>query len=133
MYKHIKFELKPLEEVKDDVEKARRIYGKARSIFLGDSDNLVFKELPEIVSYIRETFPEAERVTAYARAKTILNKKMEFLSAVHKAGLDRIHIGLGQNKKVDQVEIVWSNGKKEIYYNPAIDRYLIIKEGTDTQ
>jgi hypothetical protein len=45
----------------------------------------------------------------------------------------RIHIGLGQNKKVDQVEIVWSNGKKEIYYNPAINRYLIIKEGTDTQ
>jgi len=45
----------------------------------------------------------------------------------------RIHIGLGQNKKVDQIEIVWSNGKKEIYYNPAIDRYLIIKEGTETQ
>jgi len=45
----------------------------------------------------------------------------------------RVHIGLGQNKKVDQVEIVWSNGKKEIYYNPAIDRYLIIREGTDTQ
>jgi radical SAM superfamily enzyme YgiQ (UPF0313 family) len=94
MYKHIKFEMKPLEEAKEDVEKARQIYGKARSIFLGDSDNLVFKELPEIMSYIRKTFPEVERVTAYARAKTILNKKMEFLSAVHKAGLDRIHIGL---------------------------------------
>jgi hypothetical protein len=45
----------------------------------------------------------------------------------------RVHIGLGQNKKVDQIEIVWSNGKKEIYYNPSIDRYLIIKEGTNTQ
>ena len=94
MYKHIKFEMKPLEEAKEDVEKARQIYGKARSIFLGDSDNLVFKELPEIMSYIRKTFPEVERMTAYARAKTILNKKMEFLSAVHKAGLDRIHLGL---------------------------------------
>lgn len=94
MYKHIKFEMKPLKEAKEDVEKARQIYGKARSIFLGDSDNLVFKELPEIVSYIRETFPEVERMTAYARAKTILNKKMEFLRAVRKAGLDRLHLGL---------------------------------------
>ena len=45
----------------------------------------------------------------------------------------RVHIGLGQNKYVDQVEIIWSNGKKEIYYNPDIDRYLTIKEGTGIQ
>ncbi len=45
----------------------------------------------------------------------------------------RVHIGLGQNKKVDQVEIIWSNGKKEIYYNPDIDRYLLIIEGTGIQ
>jgi len=45
----------------------------------------------------------------------------------------RVHIGLGQNKKVDQLEIFWSNGKKEIYYDIDIDRYLIIKEGTGLQ
>jgi hypothetical protein len=45
----------------------------------------------------------------------------------------RVHIGLGQNKKVDQVEIFWSNGKKEIYYNPDIDCYLTIIEGTGIQ
>lgn len=94
MYKRIKFEMKPLEEVKIDVKKARQIYRKTKAIFLGDSDNLVHKELPEIVTFIRKTFPEAERVTAYARAKTVLRKKMEFLTSVHKAGLDRLHIGL---------------------------------------
>lgn len=94
MYKPVKFELKPLEEVKSDIEKARRIYREADSIFLGDSDNLVHKDLPEIVSNIRKTFPEARRITAYARAKTILRKKMEFLTAVRKAGLDRLHFGL---------------------------------------
>jgi hypothetical protein len=41
----------------------------------------------------------------------------------------RVHIGLGHHKWVDQVEIIWSNGKKEIYHNPAIDRYLTIVEG----
>jgi hypothetical protein len=45
----------------------------------------------------------------------------------------RVHIGLGQNKKVDRLEIFWSNGKKEIYYDIDINRYLIIKEGTGLQ
>ncbi len=42
----------------------------------------------------------------------------------------RLHIGLGSHQYVDQIEIIWSNGNKEIYSNPAIDRYLTIIEGT---
>ena len=42
----------------------------------------------------------------------------------------RVHIGLGQNITVDEIEIQWSNGKTEVYKNPSIDRYLTIKEGT---
>ncbi len=94
MYKSLRFEAKSLEEVKKDVNKARQIYRAADSIFLGDSDNLVHKDLPVIVAYIKETFPEARRITAYARAKTILMRKMEFLTDARKAGLDRLHIGL---------------------------------------
>jgi len=45
----------------------------------------------------------------------------------------RVHIGLGQNNHVDQVEIIWSNGKKEIYHNPSIDSYLTIVEGKGIQ
>ena len=94
MYKHLAFEQKSLKEIKKDVHLAREIYGKARSIFLGDSDNLVHQDLPKIVSFLRKIFPEAERVTSYARAKTILRNKMEVLSATRKAGLDRLHLGL---------------------------------------
>ncbi len=94
MYKQVTFEKKPLEELKQDVLSARKIYGKAKTIFLGDSDNLIHKDLPEIVAFIRETFPEAKRVTSYARAKSILRNKMEFLVAARKAGLDRLHLGL---------------------------------------
>lgn len=86
--------MKSLEEVKSDVKKARHIYGKADSIFLGDSDNLIHKDLPTIVAFIRKEFPEARRITAYARAKSILRKKMDFLTSVRQAGLDRLHIGL---------------------------------------
>ncbi len=94
MYKHIKFETKPMEEVKDDVLMAKEIYGTTHSLFLGDSDNLVHKHLPEILHFIKKTFPEAQRITSYARAKTILSRKMEFLIAVREAGLARLHIGL---------------------------------------
>lgn len=94
MYKHLKFEAKPLQEVKEDVEKARLIYGVADTIFLGDSDSLVHKDLPEIVAFIRKVFPETQRITTYARAKTILHRKMDYLKAVRKAGLDRLHLGL---------------------------------------
>ena len=94
MYKHLTFEQKPFEEIKQDVLSAREIYGKAKTIFLGDSDNLLHKDLPEIVAFIRKTFPEVKRVTTYARAKTILRNKMDFLEATKKAGLDRLHLGL---------------------------------------
>jgi hypothetical protein len=41
----------------------------------------------------------------------------------------RLHIGLGQQKYVDQIEIIWSDGKKEIYRDVPIDRYLTVLQG----
>lgn len=41
----------------------------------------------------------------------------------------RIHVGLGQKKKIDLLEISWSNGKKEVYNNIDSDRYITIMEG----
>ncbi len=40
----------------------------------------------------------------------------------------RLHIGLGIEKKIDTLEIHWSDGKKEIYRDIDADRYIIIKE-----
>jgi hypothetical protein len=42
----------------------------------------------------------------------------------------RLHIGLGANKQADQIEIRWTDGKKEIYRNIAADRYLTVIQGT---
>ena len=94
MYKSIPFKMKSLNEALKDIQRARQIYRDKEAIFLGDSDNLVHQDLPAIVASIRETFPEAKRITAYARAKTLVRKKMEFLVAVRRAGLNRLHIGL---------------------------------------
>jgi len=94
MYKDIHFKAKPIENIKKDIRIARKLYGNAETIFLGDSDNLVHKDLPEITAFIRKNFPETKRITSYARAKTIISRKPEFLEATRKAGLNRLHIGL---------------------------------------
>jgi hypothetical protein len=40
----------------------------------------------------------------------------------------RLHIGLGNQKMIDLLEINWSDGKKESYRNIGSDRYIIIEE-----
>lgn len=41
----------------------------------------------------------------------------------------RMHVGLGQNKMIDTIEIAWTDSKKEVYNNIAADRYITIMEG----
>ncbi len=42
----------------------------------------------------------------------------------------RLHIGLGQYKKVDRLEILWSDGIKEIYRDVSSNRHITIIQGT---
>jgi hypothetical protein len=42
----------------------------------------------------------------------------------------RLHVGLGSQKKIDQLEISWSDGKKEVFKNIEGDRYLTILQGS---
>lgn len=42
----------------------------------------------------------------------------------------RLHIGLGKQKQIDQLEINWSDGTKEIFKNLASNRYVTILQGT---
>ena len=41
----------------------------------------------------------------------------------------RMHIGLGQEKTIGMLEILWSDGEKEIIRNINADRYITIKQG----
>jgi len=68
----------------------------ARTVFLQDADTPIMRtpELVEVIRYLKETFPGVERITSYARAKTIARKKPEELAELHQAGLTRLHIGL---------------------------------------
>ncbi|MCX8116887.1 MAG: radical SAM protein [Desulfobacterota bacterium] len=97
MYKGMKFEKRPIEEVLEDISMARELYSdQVRTVFIGDSNSLVLKadELVHILKALYDSFPHIERVTSYARAKTIAKKPMEELKKIFEAGLNRLHVGL---------------------------------------
>ena len=72
------------------------LYDGSKSVFLQDGNNLVLKteDLVDILNYLKTTFPSVERITTYARAKTVSKKTVEELEALSRSGLSRIHIGL---------------------------------------
>ncbi len=97
MYKDVKFEIRDVEEINHDIELARELYGpRVKTVFIGDSNSLVVKaeSLIEILKSLYAGFPRLERVTSYGRAKTIVQKPLEELQRIRKAGLTRLHVGL---------------------------------------
>lgn len=68
----------------------------ASTVFIQDANSLIMKtdQLVAALAHLRKTFPTVERVTTYARSKTIAQKSNDELTAIRKAGLDRLHVGL---------------------------------------
>ena len=67
-----------------------------RTVFLQDANSLIMntQDLVEILRHLKARFPFIERVTSYARAKTVSKKSPEELSELRAAGLTRLHIGM---------------------------------------
>ncbi len=72
------------------------LYFGGRSVFLQDGNTLIMPtdQLLEIVRYLKATFPTVERITSYARAKTLAKKTLDELKELGRAGLSRVHVGL---------------------------------------
>jgi len=101
------------------------LQGDVKNVFIGDSDSLVMKPhlLIEVVRYIKEKFPSVQRITSYARARTILNKKFEDLKDIREAGLTRLHVGLESGD-----DFILSYVKKGISSSEAVEAGLKAKE-----
>ncbi len=124
VFKGQRFELRTVEEVKEDILAAKALVDEIEAIakrsgysvsdmarqngilwlqddevtsaFLQDSDSLIMKTEPlvEIIQFLCGVFPTLQRVCSYARGKTVFRKKPEELNRLRKAGLSRVHIGL---------------------------------------
>jgi radical SAM superfamily enzyme YgiQ (UPF0313 family) len=67
-----------------------------KTVFLQDADSLIMKadHMVQVLNHLKTTFPTIQRVTSYSRSRTIVRKSNADLKKIHKAGLDRLHIGL---------------------------------------
>ncbi len=141
MYKKEKFQLRPLAEIKSDINAMAALANdlKAESIrqdgngritretimalldrspelnfhqgidmliqwllaggktaFIQDGNSLIMnpRNLIQALTHLKNTFPSINRITTYARARTIAQRSSETLQAIRAAGLDRVHLGL---------------------------------------
>lgn len=67
-----------------------------KTVFIQDADSLIMRtdQFVEGLKYLKSKFPTIERVTSYARSKTLYRKTMEELKEIRRAGLVRLHVGL---------------------------------------
>lgn len=111
----------------------------ARTVFLQDADNLMMRtdDLVEILRFFKRTLGAPERVTSYARGKTVFKKPMSELKEIKKAGLSRLHVGLESgdelvlkymNKGMTPQELI-VGGKKAIEAGFELSLYVILGLG----
>lgn len=108
MYKAKKFRIRNLDEIKQDISKAKAQYGSVRRIFIADGDALIMPtaDLLEILNYISFTFPECERVGIYASPRSILAKRISELNELQAAGLGIVYLGIesGNPEILEKIE-----------------------------
>jgi radical SAM superfamily enzyme YgiQ (UPF0313 family) len=102
------FQVRPAQEVLEDIEMARSYIPHTRRVFLADGNALVLsnRQLVPILDALGKAFPNLERVSIYANAQDILRKSEEELTTLHQKKLDMIYMGLesGDEKILGRVK-----------------------------
>lgn len=92
-----KYLVRPVEEIKMDIDAARDIYGSrfTKLFFLdGNAMSMPTDALLEITAYAKRTIPSIERVGVYACGEDVLQKSDDELRALADAGLGIAYVGL---------------------------------------
>lgn len=96
MYDDKHFAMRPMEEIREDFEMARRVYRRVERVFLADGDALMRKtdDLVQILGLVYGLFPECQRVTCYASPTSLQIKTEAELELLRKSGLEMVYMGL---------------------------------------
>jgi radical SAM superfamily enzyme YgiQ (UPF0313 family) len=92
-----RFKVRPVKEIKEDLEQAKKIYGsKVQTLFFpaGNTIAMPTDDLAEICTYARSLFPSLKRITTYGSSRYIYKKGLANLTKLKHSGLSRIHVGL---------------------------------------
>ncbi len=97
MYRNKKFRVRPLAELKQEIEWARREYGAdVQKVFLADGDALIAKTsfLAGVLDALTEAFPNLRRVSCYASPQSLQVRSVEDMALLREKGLTQYYLGI---------------------------------------
>lgn len=109
-YSDVKFRVRPLEDIKRDIDEVAKNYSwSLRRIFLENGDALIApqRRLVPVLKYLKEKFPNLEKIGTYATPQSGLIKSVEELKELHELGLTIAYLGVETGdeellKKIDK-------------------------------
>lgn len=107
MYRTKEYSERSMEEIDTEIDLMANYYPETKRIFLADGDalNLKTTKLIHILSTIRKKFSNLERISSYSMPKNLLEKSLDELESLKKAGLDMVYLGIesGNNEVLKKV------------------------------
>lgn len=96
MYRTKQFAVRPLEQVRAEIQATARAYPGVPRVFLADGDALAAptEHLLAILESLHAAFPRLERVSSYALPANLLKKSVEELTQLRESGLTLLYYGI---------------------------------------
>jgi radical SAM superfamily enzyme YgiQ (UPF0313 family) len=93
----VRFKVRPVAEIKADLDEAAASYGRAvRTVFFpaGNTIAMPTARLADICRHAYSRFPRLQRITVYGSSQYIRRKGPDQLRHLAQAGLGRLHVGV---------------------------------------
>lgn len=102
MYKTKKYRVRPLDEIREDIRMARRVWAEPLTVFLADGNTIAMRtdDLVQVLDYVREAFPGVKRISCYGGARFIKGRKVADLARLKEHGLKIVYMGLESGDEV---------------------------------
>ena len=96
MYTSKKFRVRPLDELKPEIETLANFYRGSKKVFLADGNAFVLSanKLIPVLNEINKQFGKIQRVSSYALPRDISNKSETELKELKDLGLKLLYIGI---------------------------------------
>jgi radical SAM superfamily enzyme YgiQ (UPF0313 family) len=102
------FQVRPADQVQQDIALARQCLPDTRRVFLADGNAFVLspRRLVSILEELAAAFPRLQRVAAYANACDLLQKSRDELKLLRERGLRLVYLGLesGHDEVLRRIE-----------------------------
>jgi len=96
MYRDKAFRVRPIAELRVELDWAAEHLAAVRKVFLADGDALVAKAsfLAELLEAIREALPDLRRVSCYASPQALAVRSVEEMARLKALGLTQYYLGI---------------------------------------